>query len=39
MAQDAPLQAPVSVDFLRKLSKNLHSYIPVDGAISEDSIK
>ncbi|KAB2578407.1 Uncharacterized protein DBV05_g3058 [Lasiodiplodia theobromae] len=38
MAQDAPLQAPVSVDFLRKLSKDLHSYIPVDGAISEDSI-
>ncbi|KKY23312.1 putative heat repeat protein [Diplodia seriata] len=38
MAEDAPLQAPVSVDFLRKLSKDLHSYIPVDGAISEESI-
>ncbi|KAL1643907.1 hypothetical protein SLS58_004581 [Diplodia intermedia] len=38
MAEDAPLQAPVSVDFLRKLSKDLHSYIPADGAISEESI-
>ncbi|OJD36189.1 heat repeat protein [Diplodia corticola] len=38
MAEDTPLQAPVSVDFLRKLSKDLHSYIPTDGAISGESI-
>lgn len=39
MAADAPLRAPVSVDFLRRLSKDLSSYIPVDGAISDESIK
>lgn len=33
------LQAPVSIDFLRRLSKDLASYIPADGAISDESIE
>ncbi|EKG10898.1 Armadillo-like helical [Macrophomina phaseolina MS6] len=38
MAENTPLRAPVSVDFLRRLSKDLPSYIPVGAAIPDESI-